>query len=174
MAVSARAALRSATAANHDAVDAAFSRFDLTDTASYSRFLAAHARVLPAVEKALAACDRIPVFAPRAELLAADLDVLGLPMPDPLPLAVLESEAAAFGTLYVIEGSRLGGALLAKRVPDNLPHAYLSAAHPPGVWRAFGETLDFAERVGGRGWLERAAAAACATFDLYARAAKEA
>jgi heme oxygenase len=172
MAVSARAALRSATAANHDAVDAAFSRFDLTDPASYGRFLTAHARALPVVEEALEACGTVPAFAPRRSLLAADLAALGLPMPDPLPLAAApDSEAAAFGALYVIEGSRLGGAMLARTVPDTLPYSYLSAVHPPGAWRALGEAMDRAGKAGGPGWLERAIAAAAATFDLYTRAA---
>ena len=169
--MSARNILRTATAARHDAVDAAFGRFDLTDRESYGRFLTAHARALPAVENALGACDGIPAFAPRTELLRADLAALGLALPDPLPLAPPESDAAAFGALYVIEGSRLGGAMLVRRVPEGLPHAYLSATHQPGCWRAFGETLDRAERAGGPGWIVRAIAAAEATFDLYAMAA---
>lgn len=172
--MSARAALRSATAAKHEAVDAAFGRFDLTDRASYGRFLTAHARALPAVEAALEACDAIPAFAPRTDALQADLAALGLPMPDPLPLAPPENEAAAFGALYVIEGSRLGGAMLARQVPAALPRAYLSAVHPPGGWRAFGDMLDRAEKAGGPGWIDRAVAAAEATFDLYAEAAKTA
>lgn len=170
--MSARAALRTATAAKHDVVDAAFGRFDLTEPASYGRFLTAHARALPAVESAVAACAALPAFAPRAGLLRADLDALGLPMPDPLPLAPPESEAAAFGALYVIEGSRLGGAMLAKQVPAPLPHAYLSATHQPGGWRAFGELLDRAGKAGGAAWLDQAIAAAKATFDLYAEAAR--
>jgi heme oxygenase (biliverdin-IX-beta and delta-forming) len=172
--MSARTALRAATAAKHDAVDAAFGGFDLTDPASYARFLTAHARALPAVEAALASCDTIPAFAPRTELLRADLLALGLDMPAPLPLAPPENEAAAFGALYVIEGSRLGGGMLAKQVPDALPRAYLSAVHQPGGWRAFGEVLDRAEKAGGPGWIDRATAAAEATFDLYAEAARAA
>lgn len=167
MTVSARAALRSATRAKHDRVDAAFGRFDLTDRFSYGRFLTAHARALPAVEAAIAACEAIPAFARRTELLARDLAEIGLSMPAPLALAPPESEAAAFGALYVIEGSRLGGAILARQVSDDLPRAYLSAIHPPGAWRAFGEMLDRAGKTGGPSWLDQAIAAAEATFDLY-------
>ena len=172
--MSARTALRTATADKHDMVDAAFGSFDLSDAGAYGRFLTAHARALPAFEAALEACDAIPAFAPRTEALRADLEALGLPMPDPLPVAPPENEAAAFGALYVIEGSRLGGAMLAKQVPDALPHAYLSATHQPGGWRAFGDLLDRAEKAGGPGWIDRAIAAAEATFDLYAEAAKTA
>jgi len=172
--MSARAALRSATAAKHDAVDTAFGRFDLSDRASYGQFLTTHARVLPAVERALAACPALPTFGPRAALLRADLEALGLSIPQILAVADPQSEAAAFGALYVIEGSRLGGAMLAKQVAPPLPRAYLSAIHQPGGWRAFGDRLDRAELQGGPGWLDGAVAAAAATFDLYLEAAEAA
>lgn len=172
--MSARAALRSATAASHDAVDAAYGGFDLADPRSYGCFLTAHARALPAVERALSGYDGLPAFTPRAALLEADLAALGLKMPAPLPVAPPESDAAAFGALYVIEGSRLGGAVLAKRVSRALPHAYLAATHQPGGWRAFGELLDRAAKAGGPGWIDRAVAAAEATFGLYALAVAEA
>lgn len=171
--MSARTALRSATAAKHDAVDKAFSRFDLRDARSYGHFLIAHARALPGVESALGACTGLPPFVPRAGLLRADLAALGLSMPAMLPFASPGSEAAGFGALYVIEGSRLGGTVLAKRVPASLPRAYLSAAHLPGGWRAFGEVLDHAGQAGGPNWIEQAIEAAEATFDLYAAAATE-
>jgi heme oxygenase len=61
--------------------------------------------------------------------------------------------------------------MLARQVPDSLPHAYLSATHAPGSWRAFGELLDRAEQAGGPGWIDRAIVAAEATFELYAEAA---
>jgi len=169
--MSARATLRSATSTRHDAVDAAYGAFVLAEAISYGRFLTAHARALPAVEKALRACATLPPFAPRTELLRADLAQLGRPMPDPMPLAPHSNEAAAFGALYVIEGSRLGGAMLARQVPDTLPRAYLSATHDSGGWRMFWERLDRAEETGGPGWIDRAIAAAKATFDLYAAAA---
>ena len=172
--MSARAALRAATAAKHDAVDAAFGRFDLTDPTSYGQFLTAHARALPAVEQALRQVEGLPAFALRSDLLRDDLTALGLSMPTLLPLAPPESDAAAFGALYVIEGSRLGGAMLARRVPESLPHSYLSATHAPGGWRAFGDLLDRAARAGDPGWIDRAAVAAEATFDLYAEAAAKA
>jgi heme oxygenase len=104
-------------------------------------------------------------------LLLDDLSTLGLTMPPPLPVATPESEAAAFGMLYVVEGSRLGGAMLARRVPPTLPRAYLSAIHLPGAWRAFGELLDQEARAGGARWVEQAIIAAEATFDLFAAAA---
>jgi heme oxygenase len=172
--VSARATLRTATAASHEAVDAAFGAFDLSDAVSYGRFLTAHARALPAIEKALAANDTLPPFRPRTALLEQDLATLGLTMPNPLAVAEPASDAAAFGALYVIEGSRLGGAILARAVPSGLPRGYLAAIHRPGAWRAFGEALDRAAEAGGESWLAQAIASASATFDLYAVAARTA
>ena len=42
------AALRAATAPDHDRVDAAYGAFDLADRTRYAVFLRAHARALPA------------------------------------------------------------------------------------------------------------------------------
>jgi len=169
--VSVRIALRNATAGRHETVDAAFAAFDLSDAISYGRFLTAHARALPAVERALAANDALPPFTTRTRFLERDLAALGIAMPAPLPLAAPGSDAAAFGALYVIEGSRLGGAMLSRSIPPSLPRTYLSAAHSPGGWRALGEELDRAGAAGGDIWLAEAVAAAEATFDLYVTAA---
>ena len=169
--MSARIALREATAAKHATVDAAFGSYDLADRIAYGRFLTAHARALPAVEAALRGNAALPAFGPRTALLRADLAALGLAMPEPLPAPEPASDAAAFGALYVTEGSRLGGAMLARAVSPDLPRAYLSAIHPSGTWRAFGELLDARADAGGAAWLGEAITAAEATFELYAQAA---
>lgn len=161
--------VRAATAADHDAVDAAFGEIDLADRASYGRFLTAHALALPAVEKALEGVARLPTLRPRAPLIADDLRALGLAVPEPLPCPMPENEAAAFGMAYVIEGSRLGGGMLAKRVGDDLPTAYLSATHLSGEWRGFLAALD--QAADDEHWIAEMIAAARATFDLYRRAA---
>jgi heme oxygenase len=168
--MSALARLRAATKANHEAVDAAFGRFQLTDAAAYGAFLTAHARALPAVEAALADIPGIPPLRPRTPLLRDDLSGLGVPTPEPLPLPIPTDSATAFGMAYVIEGSRLGGGMLARQVPAGLPHAYLAATHLSGEWRAFGQALDAA--AGDDAWTERAIAGARHIFDLYAEAAR--
>ncbi|MCI9882950.1 biliverdin-producing heme oxygenase, partial [Methylobacterium goesingense] len=119
------AALRSATGGDHDRVDAAYGDFDLAAPDSYRAFLHAHARARPAAEDALAAVPGLPHFRPRTPLLAADLGALDEAMPPPLPFALPAGDAAAWGALYVVEGSRLGGIMLARTVPDGLPTAYL-------------------------------------------------
>ena len=169
--MSALAALRAATRSNHDAVDASFGRFDLTDRAGYARFLAAHARALPAVEAALADMPGLPHLRPRAPLIEADLAALGFSLPALLPLPTPDDPATAFGMAYVIEGSRLGGGMLARQVPADLPHAYLSATHLPGEWRTFGHALDTAAT--DEAWTARAIAGAKRVFDLYAESARQ-
>ena len=162
-------ALRAATSTKHEEVDATFARYDFADPASYGALLAAHARVLPPIEQALAGYPGLPAFPPRTSALADDLVALGrsLPQPDAVPRPA--SPAEAWGMLYVIEGSRLGGVFLARSVPEGLPKAYLSAGHVRGGWRAMLDALDQAAE--GEAWLQQAITAATTTFDLYAAAA---
>jgi heme oxygenase len=161
--------LRAATAADHDKVDSAFGETDFGDRAAYGRFLTAHALALPAVEAMLEDVSALPPRRPRTPLIEGDLRALGLDMPPPLPFPVPVSTAAAFGSAYVIEGSRLGGGILAKRVGADLPTAYLSETHLPGEWRGFLAALDRAAE--GHAWIAEMIAAARATFDLYRKAA---
>ncbi|GAA0671222.1 heme oxygenase [Sphingomonas insulae] len=166
-------ALRAATASDHDAVDAAFGSFALDDAAGYRRFLVAHGRALPTVEAMLdrAGDDDLPAWRPRSALLARDLAALGLAMPVPLALALTDGPAL-WGALYVIEGSRLGGQLLARSVPAALPSAYLSARHLPGEWRALLAAIEARAAASDDAWRDAAVAGARATFALYARAAE--
>lgn len=162
--------LRRATAPLHDSVDAAFGGHDLTDRNAYGAFLLAHARALPAVEAVLAVRPGLPDWPERTSLLRQDLTDLALAMPAALPFLLPDASGADWGALYVVEGSRLGGVMLARQVPDTLPARYLSARHAPGAWRALLTAID------SRGaddpiWLDGLLAGAEATFALYARAA---
>ena len=165
-----RTALRDATAPDHARLDAVFDRFDLADARSYGGFLSAHAAALLAVEPQLDA-HGIAALIPdwperrRGELIRADLASLGLEVPAPLAAPELASEAALWGAAYVVEGSRLGGAVLARHVGPGLPTAYLAAAQPKGAWRAFIAMLDAAVADDDR--LTEAAAGAHATFALF-------
>jgi heme oxygenase len=161
--------LRAATAADHEAVDSAFGETDFGDSAAYGRFLTAHALALPAVEAVLEGFPALPPLRPRTPLIETDLRTLGIAVPSPLPFPAPATVAAAFGTAYVIEGSRLGGGMLAKRVGPDLPTAYLSETHLSGEWRGFLAALDRAAE--GEEWIADMTAAAQATFDLYRKAA---
>ncbi|WP_245708560.1 hypothetical protein [Sphingomonas palmae] len=100
-----------------------------------------------------------------------DLADLGERMPAPLPFACTD-EAGLWGALYVVEGSRLGGVMLARLVGSDLPHRYLAAAHGPGQWRAIREAIDAAGRDASAEWYDALLSGAAATFDLYAQAAR--
>ena len=150
-------------------MDAAYGAYRLDDRESYTAFLIAHARALPAVEAQLAGRNVAFPWRSRRDALVADLAALGRGMPEPLPFDLADDEAACWGALYVTEGSRLGGVMLARQVGEGLPRAYLESGFEAGEWRDFRHTLDAA--AGDAAWLDRAVAAAEQTFALYQRAA---
>ncbi len=160
-----RQALREATMAGHQRVDDLFSRFALDTPESYGAFLKAHARALAPLE-AMARPD-----AARLPKLAQDLTALGEPMPEGLSIHESDSDAFRWGALYALEGSRLGGSVLVRRVPDDLPRAYLSAVHGKGEWQAFQQSLDAAAEGEGDDWIGEAVQGAQAAFALFAAAA---
>ncbi len=158
-----RQALREATTEDHRQVDSIFTCYDLRSRDSYTAFLTAQARALGTLE-ALARPE-----APRLPLLVQDLAALGSACPEPLPLTDAGTDGFDWGLRYALEGSRLGGAMLARQVGDGLPKAYLSAAHGKGEWIAFQRALDGAAEEGGEGWLDDAVQGARAAFALFAR-----
>jgi heme oxygenase (biliverdin-IX-beta and delta-forming) len=174
--MSARAFLRSSTAEAHERVDSSFSRFDLSDAAGYGRFLRAQAAAFLPVEEVLdsaGAADLIPDWPQRrrADLLRADLAALSVTLPEPFsPVLFIESKASMLGAAYVVEGSRLGGALLKRSVPAGLPSQFLDGRQSAGSWRNFLKLLDqFLVRPND---LEAAAEAARQVFTRFELAAK--
>ena len=168
-------ALRAATHDAHEALDALFAGFDLGDEAQYRRFLRAHAMALPPVEAALDAAGMAGLLDDwparrRAAALTADLGALGEPPPPALTAPALPSAAAAWGAAYVLEGSRLGGAMLARSVGPGLPTSYLGTPQAAGAWRRFLERLQSAlyqpEAIAA------AAAAAVSVFALFGAAGR--
>lgn len=159
-----RLALRDATMEDHRRVDALFTPYALDRREDYRAFLIAHARAVSAIEP-IALPDH-----PRLALLAQDLDSLGVAMPAPLSLPGEASDGYRWGLLYALEGSRLGGAMLARQVGTGLPAAYLSAVHGKGEWKAFQAALESAAAQGGEGWLDDAVQGARAAFALFAQA----
>lgn len=126
----ARAQLRLATADCHRRVDTVFSAADLGELSSYADFLRAQAAALLPVEEALEDAGAASLFADwpsrrRGALLVADLAGLGFAPPAPVGRPWLATPAQAIGALYVLEGSRLGGALLKRSVPPHLPSEFL-------------------------------------------------
>ena len=174
MSQSARFVLKAATADAHDRVDALFSRFDLADPGDYGRFLQAQAGAFLGVEAALDAAGAERVLTDwvqrrRTQAVRDDLSVLGIPLPDAAPVPELIGDAAILGAVYVLEGSRLGGAMLVRTVPDTLPRSFLTPGNPL-LWRAFVAILD--ERLSSEDERADAAKTASAVFDIFATSAR--
>lgn len=171
--VSARFDLRAATSDAHERLDARFSTFDLSHPVDYGAFLRAQAGAFFAVEDALDDAGVESVIADwperrRSAALRADLTALNLPEPAPVAVPALTSEAAVLGALYVLEGSRLGGAVLLRQVPGTLPKTFLTAGNP-AAWRAFVTVLD--QRLSSQADLDEAAKAASDVFETFASSA---
>ena len=145
--MSARAALRAATAGAHDEVDSIFSRFDLGRTEGYRRFLMAQASAVLPVEAALdraGAAELVPDWTARrrADALRSDLSALSAEPPPPLLSPIFGSPEAVLGGVYVLEGSRLGGALLSRSLPAGVPSAFLGSPPDSPRWRKLLEDLE--------------------------------
>jgi len=140
--------LRAATADAHERVDRVFSAFDLSTREGYGAFLQAQAQALLPLERALDA-GAGPALAldwpdrRRGTALLADLANLGLDVPSGETVAPIGDEAEALGTLYVLEGSRLGGILLKRSLPEGFPAAFLAEA-PSHRWQALLAGLEAA------------------------------
>lgn len=166
---SARAVLQAATHDHHDRVDRVFSHARLDERGSYGAFLRAQAAAHLPVEAALAAggvAGLIPDWSARrrGDLLRDDLEALGLDVPVPAGSMVFESDAALLGGVYVLEGSRLGGAMLKRSVPADFPTRFLGGVDS-AAWRSLLRMLD----VELDDALKRSAAvaAACTVFELF-------
>lgn len=169
----ARMALRRLTAEAHERVDAGFGRFDLGTAGGYAAFLRAQAAAHLPVEAALdaAGAERVVGDWParrRAAALRADLRALGAATPELLPAPAFDSPAAILGGVYVLEGSRLGGAMLARSVDPAFPCGFLKPGQSP-TWRALIVTLDDSLRTDED--IGVAVCAAKAVFSLFGQAA---
>jgi heme oxygenase (biliverdin-IX-beta and delta-forming) len=143
-----RERLRDATAAAHRELDAQLSSFDLSDFSGYRRFLQASAGALLPLEAALidaGVAEMFPDWPERARssAIADDLGRLGgaaqstVTVPPPL------TRSRVLGTMYVLEGSRLGAKFLLKTVADagdsriSGATAYLNHGAGKRLWQSF-------------------------------------
>ncbi|MCS0495970.1 biliverdin-producing heme oxygenase [Ancylobacter sp. MQZ15Z-1] len=167
--------LRAATSAAHERVDhAVMAANPFADRESYARFLRFQFRLHRHVEPLYADPAMhalLPDLSVRSRLAALEQDLadLGLAPPDAAFGSRLP-QAEALGWLYVVEGSNMGAAFLAKDAAkigfsDTFGARHL-AGHPEGRglhWRRFTAALDAVELDEDS---ERAAEqAACAAFD---------
>lgn len=150
-----RESLRSAT---HDAHVALEARLDLAGRPwtrdTYAAFLRATLAVVDAVEPAIrhwrlthgSTTDVIPPSQRLRHDLAALGDDRGI---HAVPVPRIDDAATAFGAAYVLEGSRLGGQVIARTLESRLglsaeAMTYLRPPDQPvgAAWRAFVNDLD--------------------------------
>jgi heme oxygenase (biliverdin-IX-beta and delta-forming) len=158
------AALRSATASQHRQIESLLPLGGELSLASYIQVVRGFDAFLSAWEPRVAAAlpERLrPWLAQRSRhpLARRDLHKLGAPRVTAshhcLQGLHLTGTAAAFGSLYVIEGSALGGQVIAPRLARQLDlHADSGAAYFAGwgprtgaMWREFRQKLE--QEVGG-------------------------
>jgi heme oxygenase (biliverdin-IX-beta and delta-forming) len=147
-----RALLREGTAAAHARLDGALAGIDLREQQQYCRFLEAQAQALLPLEATLADSGVRRLFPDweqrfRSRVLVEDITLLG---GDVQPFGTLDrlGDDAIVGTMYVLEGSRLGAAYLLKIVqesPDPAVRetkAYLSHGAGTRLWPNFLKTLE--------------------------------
>lgn len=173
--VTARSLLRAATASAHERVDHVFGAFDLSDRDDYRAFLIAQASPLLSAEAAIDAFDPAALLPDwperrRSDLIRADLADFGVQPPPPDPFGI-SCETAALGAIYVLEGSRLGGILLARNVPMDLPARFIRCAPAPKRWQGLIEVMD--HHLVTPEQHKVAADAARAVFDLFWRSARQ-
>lgn len=142
-----RERLRDATAAAHRELDAQLSSFDLTVFSGYRRFLQASAGALLPLEAALVEAGVAKLFPDwperaRSRVIATDLERLGRDAHATVSVSPM-TPSGVLGTMYVLEGSRLGAKFLLKMVADagdpRIVEAtgYLSHGAGKRLWQSF-------------------------------------
>lgn len=173
-----RGILKQETEGQHARLDTALSALNLAEASDYGRFLRLHAAVLPPLEQQLEQAGVAALVADwprrrRRALLAADLSVLRLSVPTPVDMAPLSGADEMLGALYVLEGARLGHAMLLRHLPVDAPTRAATAflAHGAGerLWGGFLAILAIREGIGAD--RARMVAAAHRTFAAYEQAA---
>ena len=176
------AGLRQATATRHERLDSGLplSKPDATlaDYAHHLQLLRDWLTPLAAWQQGFTDGPQGPAgiaAAPHLALIDADLAEPSLaacarnPHPQQAPWPAQASPAYRWGIAYVVEGSQLGGAVLYKRLAEQLaPHPlrYLRGAGAGGPgprWRGFMEALR--AEVRSEGQVAEACAGACDAFD---------
>jgi heme oxygenase len=167
--------LRGQTRDAHARLDAAvdFRVRGSVTRARYAAFLHATASVVMTLEPMLAGWLPSLGNARRTESLRSDLAALGERCPESALLAAPCSLAEAYGCAYVVEGSSLGGLVLASMIARDLgeraPIAYLTlrGTGTKAAWQSFlRELASFGARSDARDH-DAAARMAVRTFDAY-------
>jgi heme oxygenase len=177
--MSIRETLRERTAAAHQRLDGLWDIASLHERGPYTQFLQATAAALVPLEARL--CETgvealLTDWAMRSRTASIQADLAGLGAVAPsCPAPALASAEEQFGALYVLEGSRLGGAMIAREVARSQDEAvlanrrYLGHGQGDHFWQSFLEQLDRVPRTESE--LELVCAGASETFALFEAAA---
>lgn len=166
--------LRSETSQAHNTLDRAHDGGDFASVDDYSRFLEAQARIFPAAEAYLAASEEFRTLPDwpdrlRSDALMADLAALGRNQPPLLSFRFEDRPGVAAGIAYVLEGSRLGGKLIARKLErgglQDAPVSFIDHGADNRFWPSF--TTWLSARDQSEAYAEDALAAANATFGLF-------
>lgn len=174
-----RSELRHATSDNHARLDALFGSCDLQTLPGYLGFLEAHAQAVLPLEAALikSGVERLfPDWSSRSRTRALSADLIGLSSKIKIfPTLPRLDFDGVLGTMYVLEGSRLGARFLLGRVrqsPDPVvagATAYLSHGAGSRLWQSFLGLLELhAAKIDDP---MKTISAARWTFDLFEKAA---
>lgn len=163
------------TADMHDRVDGVFSSTDLGTRDGYAAFLLAQAAAYLPVEAALTSAGASTFLADwnhrqRAALLLHDLQQMDVSPPVSSLHVVAPTQAAVMGGIYVLEGSRLGGALLRRSVAPGFPASFLSAGDPAS-WRRLIQIID--DRLITADQIAEAVVAARDVFQAFERSGRQ-
>jgi heme oxygenase len=144
-----RTQLRAATMAAHDLLDAAMQAASGWQTcADYARFLALQYAARLPIEAWLAQNAPTDLAPPvQTPLLARDLARLGVDLPPPYaPYAAASNTGAALGTAWVLAGSALGNAAIARQVAriggGAWPDAFLRDPAMMAFWQALRTRIE--------------------------------
>ena len=172
-------ALRAATRGHHDRLDRLMDLRRLGERTRYASVLQVFDRFLPAWESAVLAAlpaVRHPWLQARTRrhFVARDLQALGIAASArSVQVAPMATEAAAWGSLYVMEGSALGGQVVTRALAAHGLRPETGAAYFHGwgestgaMWREFREHLE--RELETPEALSHACTSACATFDSLA------
>lgn len=173
-----RQLLKEATAEDHARLDARLGALDLQSAGEYRQFLEINASALLPLEQALTQAgvrDLLPDWDRRVRAGAILSDLAALRgKPYPLDMPPMPDRLAILGTLYVLEGSRLGAAYLLKTVVRSSDPIVSGntrfLAHGAGqhFWSSFLTVLENAGAVDADDLISPARRA----FDLFAESAR--
>nr|WP_319515193.1 biliverdin-producing heme oxygenase [uncultured Cohaesibacter sp.] len=136
----------------HETLDANVSKNDVTSEFGYKRFLKMHASILPTLEPWLMEQPAFHTLPEAASRLRASCVQADLALMEPSgsndsfvdlgsgDFFFLKNNASVVGVSYVLEGSRLGGVYLSKKIkklrPD-LPTSFLEHGQGKTYWKTF-------------------------------------